>query len=386
MKLAGGEKAEAANGGNLVIGAGVSTNQTTGGTALDFDGSAGAGFFVDATTNSADEAIEGHAAGATHKGVLGVNDTADGRGVQGQNMATSGAGIGVLGQTASATAIGLSGIGSGNGTGVKGVSNAPSFFSANGNGSGMGVQGNSGSGKGVFGQSTSGDGVHGTSSSGVGLRGTSPSFVGVVGISDQNIGMYGFTAAPSMPGLYAESLASSNRIAAQFNGAVQVFGNFTVMPGYAKSAAVAMPDGSDAIVYCQESPEPYFEDFGRARLVNGVAHVQLEPEFASIVKRDDYMVFPVPGGDSNGLYISQQTPQGFEVRESKGGTSSIPFTYRVVAKRRDIEGKRLERLDPKVKANIAQMRAAAAARNHPSVKVPAGGSPLVPLEPIPAMP
>lgn len=48
--------------------------------------------------------------------------------------------------------------------------------------------------------------------------------------------------------------------------------------------------------------------------------------------------------------------------------------------------KRLARLDPKVKANIAQMRAAAAARNHPSVKVPPGGNPLIPLEPIPPMP
>ena len=74
------------------------------------------------------------------------------------------------------------------------------------------------------------------------------------------------------------------------------------------------------------------------------------------------------------------------MREANGGTSSIPFTYRIVAKRKDIEGKRLARLDPQVKANIAQMRAAAAAKNHPSVKVPPGGNPLVPLEPIPPMP
>ena len=73
-------------------------------------------------------------------------------------------------------------------------------------------------------------------------------------------------------------------------------GNFTVSGG-AKNAAVPMPDGTEAVLYCQESPEPYFEDFGRARLVNGVAHVQLEPEFASIVKRDDYMVFLTPEGE-----------------------------------------------------------------------------------------
>ena len=74
------------------------------------------------------------------------------------------------------------------------------------------------------------------------------------------------------------------------------------------------------------------------------------------------------------------------MREANGGTSSIPFTYRIVAKRKDIEGKRLARLDPQVKANIGQMRSAAAAKNHPSVKVPPGGNPLVPLEAIPPMP
>ena len=44
-----------------------------------------------------------------------------------------------------------------------------------------------------------------------------------------------------------------------------------------------MQDGTEALVYCQESPEPYFEDFGRARLAGGVARVNLEQEFASLV-------------------------------------------------------------------------------------------------------
>lgn len=67
--------------------------------------------------------------------------------------------------------------------------------------------------------------------------------------------------------------------------------------------------------------------------VNGVAHVQLEAEFASIVKRDDYMVFITPGGEKNPLYVGPQNANGFDVREANSGTSSIPLTYRVVAKR-----------------------------------------------------
>jgi len=113
-----------------------------------------------------------------------------------------------------------------------------------------------------------------------------------------------------------------------------------------KNAVVPMADGSHAVVYCQESPEPYFEDFGRGSLVAGVAHVDFEPRFASIVHRNDYMVFVTPGADSKGLYVTGQTPQGFDVRESQGGKSSLPFTYRIVAKRRDVDGPRLATVNP----------------------------------------
>ena len=193
------------------------------------------------------------------------------------------------------------------------------------------VGANGADGFGVYGASDSGVAIQGYSGSGAGIRGLSSSFVGLVGISDTSIGLYGYNVSPSVPAFYAENLGPNNRIAGYFNGDVQVNGNFTVLPGFNKNAAVAMPDGSDAVVYCQESPEPYFEDFGRAQLVNGVAQIDIEREFASIVRREDYMVFLTPGGDSKGLYVSRQNPQGFEVREAQGGKSSLPFTYRVVA-------------------------------------------------------
>jgi hypothetical protein len=183
-----------------------------------------------------------------------------------------------------------------------------------------------------------------------------------------------------VPAFYAEHLGPSGRIAARFFGDVQVQGNFTVLPGFAKNAAVTMPDGSDAVLYCQESPEPYFEDFGDGRLMAGVAQVQLEREFASVITQDNYRVFLTPAGDCKGLYVSGKDANGFVVRELQGGVSNVPFSYRVVAKRKDIEGKRFARLDPRVKQNIAKMRAESAAKHG----VPAGAAeaPLVPHEPI----
>ena len=70
----------------------------------------------------------------------------------------------------------------------------------------------------------------------------------------------------------------------------------------------------------------------------------LDPAFAAVVHGDDYHVFLTPRGDSRGLYVSKQSATGFEVREQQGGTGSLPFSYRVVAKRKGGAGRRLERV------------------------------------------
>jgi hypothetical protein len=89
-----------------------------------------------------------------------------------------------------------------------------------------------------------------------------------------------------------------------------------------------------------ESPECWFEDFGEARLIRGRAEVKLRPDFVSVV-RGAYQVFLTPCGDSNGLYVATRRPRAFVVREQGGGTSSLSFSYRIVARRRDIAGPRL---------------------------------------------
>ncbi len=127
-----------------------------------------------------------------------------------------------------------------------------------------------------------------------------------------------------------------------FQGPVLVAGDFTVSGG-AKNAAVPHPDGSHRLLYCQESPEPWFEDFGAAKLVNGHAQVKLDADFAALVRGDGYQLSLTEYGDSGGLSVARGQA-GFEVREKKGGTSSFTFGYRVVAKRKDIPGPRLEKV------------------------------------------
>jgi hypothetical protein len=71
-----------------------------------------------------------------------------------------------------------------------------------------------------------------------------------------------------------------------------------------------------------ESPESWFEDFGRAELRDGRAAVELDVDFAGLVDTDDYHVFLTPEGESSGLYVSSRTTSTFEVREQPDGRST----------------------------------------------------------------
>ena len=70
-----------------------------------------------------------------------------------------------------------------------------------------------------------------------------------------------------------------------------------------------------------------------------------DPDFVAVVKADQYSVFPIPEGECKGLYVTAKTPVSFEVRELQGGTSSVPFSYRLVARRKDDVGRRMEKVD-----------------------------------------
>jgi hypothetical protein len=161
-------------------------------------------------------------------------------------------------------------------------------------------------------------GVVGTSDQQHGVIGTSKTSVGVIGFSN-NIAVLGFTTAPG-------------GLAGQFIGNIQVTGT--------KAAVVPFPDGSHRALYCVESPDLWFEDFGTAKLAGGRALVALDPDFARVIKEGDYMVFLTPEGDCRGLYVRRKRAASFEVREQMGGKSNIAFSYRIVGRRKDIKAHR----------------------------------------------
>jgi hypothetical protein len=157
------------------------------------------------------------------------------------------------------------------------------------------------------------------------------------------VGSAGVYASSASASSYALVATSSTGLAGLFQGNVLIQGSYTATGS--KSAAVPHPDGTHRRMYCQESPEPWFEDFGEAQLSNGRADVRLDRDFAVVVHGDKYHIYLTPHGECEGLYVSSRNPNGFEVRELRRGTSSVGFSYRVVAKRKDIPGPRLERVN-----------------------------------------
>jgi hypothetical protein len=311
-------------------------------------------------TSSTSIGVEGFSSGQigvegtskTGKGVVGFSNA--GVGVQGYTalagMDASRPGTGVAGRSDSGIGVRGDSI---SGTGIVATSSDFVAIRAHSNGHIIGgstvhataendcIYAGSKRGSGVFGISDYGTGVHGTVfRSGVGVLATTPAGIAVRAAASLGIGV--FASSPNDTAVLA---ATSTGVAGVFFGKVNVAGPFTVFGG-SKSAAVPHPDGSHRRLYSLEAPESWFEDFGRADLVHGQADVELDPDFVAVVRSDDYHVFLTPEGDSAGLFVSSRTSTGFEVREQQGGESTLVFSYRLVAKRGDIEGPRFEKVEP----------------------------------------
>jgi hypothetical protein len=306
---------------------------------------------VSGTSGGATQGVAGFCTGASGLegswGVYGFSDVgvgvraatngSSGAGVYASNYATSG-GTGVFGEAfGGASSIGVSGQNTSGGTGVYGQSNNHIGVWGVTTTSGQGLANpavagsNDGGGAGLVGFTT------GPSS--IGLGGATDVGIGAYGSSQRGIGVFGY----SNTGFAINGNSPGGGYAGYFSGPVFVTGSLTAMG--AKSAAVKTKGGLSS-VYSLESPESWFEDFGSSQLTGGQATVSLEPGFADIVHTDAYRVFLTPRGEPKGpLYVSKQTPNSFTVQEAGGGTSNIAFDYRVVAKRADIEGARLEHID-----------------------------------------
>ena len=225
----------------------------------------------------------------------------------------------------------------------------------------VGVWGTSTTGVGVFGASSSNAAMRGISSSSFGVDGSSDTGTGVSGTSESSIGVFakgGFVGnGDSIPALsvtgnaynpdliYACSLGGADpctefpgsptpQFAVVNNGNVFITGQIFTSGFCSSGCAKSKSSGEKRVrMFTPQESLPTVEDFGQGQLVEGRAHVSIDPAFANTTdSRAAYMVFVTPEGDNRGLYVANKNPAGFDVRESQGGRSTLAFDYRIVAK------------------------------------------------------
>lgn len=295
-------------------------------------------------TSKFDQAVT-FAAGQTFPGTatLGANTFAGNQTVTG-NVSASGSISGATGTfTGSNSGSILSATESGSGSAVYGDNTAAS-------GSTVGIEGlaSSSMGAGLLGRdasaSTTGSqhpgytGVWGDS----GVAGND----GVLATTDDGFAMVAYNNSPSLDAtLFAEALSSTGGPiikAVSGTNSCYIDTNANLFCTGSKSAVVHVDDGRHVALYAVEAPENWFEDFGTGTLIQGVAEITLDPVFAQTVNAGmEYHVFLTPKGDCEGLYVTGETPTGFEVHELRHGRSSVAFDYRIVARRKGYEGIRL---------------------------------------------
>ena len=236
---------------------------------------------------------------------------------------------------------------------------------------GYGVYGGSEStmGTGVVGFTPTGVGVIAESDSGVDGRSSAlvaytvhsgtALFRGEVTGTDGNLYDTAILKTPSgnASNLVASTAGATNDL--QLNGDIAITGNiytackyFPAQPNSdcneAADSVARSSAGNLVQTYGAHYASPTMEDAGEARLTNGFAHVPLDPTFASTISTTSpYLVFTTPQGDGAGLFVSNRTSRGFDVRQSLGGRSNMTFDYRIVAHQFGRDDKRIALLAPR---------------------------------------
>ena len=369
------------NVGNGVYGV---TKDTTGAYAGVYGSSSGAADGVAGINSSSGSGVYGGS--STGDGVYG--NSTSGSGVYGQSTSymgvygSSGSNNGVYGYSSSGTGVegqsdvvgvagqgtisGVSGVGYSTAAGTMGVyalvndSTTNQLYGVLGNNVGSNL------GAGVYGQdsttgkeSNTGASVSGTNGAGVwgdggadyeNVWGQYVDNVGVMGTADDSAGVVAVNNSSEYFTLSAYNEYAGGAVFAAFNSSndgstgCYIDGSGDINCTGAKHALVPIDGGQRKVALSAiESPKNWFEDFGSAQLASGSAVVAIEPEYGQTVNTElEYHVFLTPNGDCKGLYVSQRTPASFEVRELGGGISSIEFSYRIVALRKNYESIRME--------------------------------------------
>ena len=298
------------------------------------------------TTYTADFGVEGLSAVGT--GVLGEGPT----GLEGVGT-TGGVIRGVYGWATQSGSVGVMGESDGaGGEGVQAITGgANDAFYADGFGGNL-FRGNNSQATDVFLVTDAGDTAVGGTLTAVGDIATDGNVTGMFGHFGDGTGTTGVLGDADLESVQADNNSTGDAFFANGYGGLLFRGNnsggFDVIymtdagniyaKGYYGSSQPRTlqktTDHRTVETYASQSTQPTLEDIGEAQLVNGTAHVALDAAFASTIDaRAGYIVTVTPEGMTRGtLCVTQRTPSGFTVQENMDGRSTVPFSYRLVAK------------------------------------------------------
>jgi len=307
--------------------------QTAGGY---FTASAGQGVFGSGTT------FGGKFSASKGQGVYSTSTTAAGDSSIGQTMGVYGfssntIGIGVKGKTTNGLA-GVAGYNTITAGGVGTYGNATNGFGVVGYGGGMGGEfedANHDTAK--LADNALGLGVNATGGTAGGQLADNVNDGAILGLASKHYGIYAVDRSND----FGEIADGTDFAGGYFEDAgldysYVAYAGYGIVSNGVKSTEVKDEKGQERVLFCNESPEVMFEDYGEGQLVNGKAHIDLDPLFAksvAITDKHPLRVFIQLEGDCNGVFVTNKSASGFDVQELKSGTSNTNFSWHIVCNR-----------------------------------------------------
>ena len=288
-----------------------------------------------------DDGVEGHTASNGYYGVKGMNDNA----ASGTGIFGSGNSFGVYGFTPSINSgtFGVYGAWSsqvygwlggktsvGYYTGVYGTANGSDDFASlawNTNSTGTAVIGG--------GNNTSTVTYLASGSGGAFTGYQNSNTYDAIGVSGYGENANAYGAAGGYFDCSAAGTTNYAYVGARFSGT-----NYKINGIGTVSTIVKDIKGNLINLHCPETPEVYFQDFGSGQIIDGKAHITLDPTFAKNVavnEKHPMHVFVQLYDNENckGVIVKNRTPQGFDVIELDGGKSNTAFSWTVTCNRAD---------------------------------------------------
>lgn len=167
--------------------------------------------------------------------------------------------------------------------------------------------------------------------------------IGVLGIANSqyqdSYGLMGQTFCNNATNYNAGGyFASNNYSGTNFTYAyVATAGNRKIIGAGTVSEIIPTENHGRITLTCPESPEYWYQDYGTVELVNGQAHIDLDPILADIIfVNNEYPIraffTPVDMLNFNGVTMINRTAEGFDIVELNGGTNSGTLEYNLVVK------------------------------------------------------